>query len=377
MGFHILVVDDEPDLEVLVRQKFRRQIKEGSYRFSFASQGEEAWQMLQQEAADLVLTDINMPKMDGLTLLSHLMDITTPLKTVVISAYGDMKNIRTAMNRGAFDFLVKPIDFADLEITLQRGLEQVSLLRRMSEQQKELQAAWTIQQSILPKTLPDLRGLEVSAHYLPMNQIGGDMYDFAYPGPGELGVFIADVSGHGVPAALIASMLKLAFTMLHAHLRHPGRLLEELNRIMQDKLNKAFFTASYAWIDLNQKQITLARAGHPSLLIHRRPDNQILSLHPRGGLMGWFDNLSCEEIKTGLLPGDRILFYTDGIIEAENSAQEFFGDQALEDFILCNSELKCEEFSRSLIQAVRLFDEDIDVTDDDITLLVLDVTEKE
>src|SRR5512135_2118371 len=117
MPVKILVVDDEPDLELLVRQKFRRHIREGQFNFVFARNGVEALQKLHDEPdIDLVLTDINMPEMDGLTLLVKLNELNLLLKAVIVSAYGDMENIRTAMNRGAADFLTKPIDFHDLEI---------------------------------------------------------------------------------------------------------------------------------------------------------------------------------------------------------------------------------------------------------------------
>ena len=114
MTAKILVVDDEPDLEDLVRQKFRRQIKDGSIAFGFARDGVEALAFLAENGDfDMVVSDINMPRMDGLTLLARLQDEATRFSTVIVSAYGDMANIRTAMNRGAFDFLTKPIDFAD------------------------------------------------------------------------------------------------------------------------------------------------------------------------------------------------------------------------------------------------------------------------
>src|SRR5215468_2824690 len=112
----ILVVDDEPDLETLVQQKFRHQIRDGRIKFLFAHDGAEALDMLgDRGSVDMVVSDINMPRMDGLTLLQKIQEGDDPLSTVIVSAYGDMTNIRTAMNRGAFDFLTKPIDFADLE----------------------------------------------------------------------------------------------------------------------------------------------------------------------------------------------------------------------------------------------------------------------
>jgi len=126
----ILVVDDEPDLETLVQQKFRRQIRDGQVRFLFARDGAEALEMLENRGGvDMVVSDINMPRMDGLTLLQRIQEGDDPLSTVIVSAYGDMTNIRTAMNRGAFDFLTKPIDFADLETTINKTLRHIEILR--------------------------------------------------------------------------------------------------------------------------------------------------------------------------------------------------------------------------------------------------------
>ncbi len=138
----ILVVDDEPDLEDLVRQKFRRQIRDGAFAFHFARDGVEA---LEQVAAhddiDLVVTDINMPRMDGLTLIEKLAGAERRLATVIVSAYGDMANIRTAMNRGAFDFLTKPIDFGDFETTVAKTLAHVGALREARQKQAEAERA--------------------------------------------------------------------------------------------------------------------------------------------------------------------------------------------------------------------------------------------
>ena len=118
----ILVVDDEPYLEILIKQKFRKQIRSNQYQFVFAGNGREALSTLQStEDVDIVLSDINMPEMDGLTLLTHLNEQSPLVKSVIVSAYGDMANIRTAMNRGAFDFITKPIDFSDLSITVEKN----------------------------------------------------------------------------------------------------------------------------------------------------------------------------------------------------------------------------------------------------------------
>jgi adenylate cyclase len=126
----ILVVDDEPDLEALILQKFRRQLRDGDFAFLFARDGVEALETASRHPGiDLVLADINMPRMDGLTLLARLQEADDPLATVIVSAYGDMANIRTAMNRGAFDFLTKPIDLADLDATVAKTLRHVAAFR--------------------------------------------------------------------------------------------------------------------------------------------------------------------------------------------------------------------------------------------------------
>ena len=141
MPARILVVDDEPDLELLVRQKFRRQVRQQEFDLAFARNGDEALSLLEADHGfDLVLTDINMPGVDGLTLLSHLNTQYPALKVIVVSAYGDMSNIRGAMNRGAFDFVTKPIDFQDLELTIDKTLQLVRQLQERQQLQREAAA---------------------------------------------------------------------------------------------------------------------------------------------------------------------------------------------------------------------------------------------
>jgi adenylate cyclase len=138
----ILVVDDEPDLEALVQQRFRRQIRGGEFGFRFARDGAEALDLIAGgDLFDMVLSDINMPRMDGLTLLEKIQEADDPLSTVIVSAYGDMANIRTAMNRGAFDFITKPIDFTDLETTIRKTLAHIERLRDAKRRQAEAERA--------------------------------------------------------------------------------------------------------------------------------------------------------------------------------------------------------------------------------------------
>lgn len=134
----ILVVDDEEDLKILIKQRFRQKIRQNEYEFVFAENGRHALeQLIEHKDVDLILSDINMPEMDGLTLLSKLSEQNSLLKSVMVSAYGDMENIRTAMNRGAFDFITKPIDFKDLEITIEKTIAHVATIKKTLQAVKE------------------------------------------------------------------------------------------------------------------------------------------------------------------------------------------------------------------------------------------------
>ena len=206
----ILVVDDEPDLEVLVRQKFRRRIRRGEFEFTFAQNGVEALERLAENPGiEMILSDINMPRLDGLSLLNALGEQNPDIRAVMVSAYGDMENIRTAMNRGAFDFVTKPIDFEDLETTIDKTLRHARVMREALTSQdqlialrRELNLARSMQLSILPTTFPSNAEFEMHGSVTPAKEVGGDFYDFYRLEDGEIGVVIADVSGKGVPAAL-------------------------------------------------------------------------------------------------------------------------------------------------------------------------------
>ena len=191
----ILVVDDEPDLENLVKQRMRREIRRGNYEFVFAQNGVEALERLNEDGRiDMVLTDINMPEMDGLTLLEQIPSVDPNVRSVVVSAYGDMKNIRTAMNRGAFDFVTKPIDFDDFRLTIKRTLEHLVMLREALEARdnliairSDLNLAGKMQQAILPKKFPRSDAFEVFANMEAARDVGGRLLRRDYAARGVCG----------------------------------------------------------------------------------------------------------------------------------------------------------------------------------------------
>jgi len=190
MAIKILCVDDEPDWEFLIKQKFRKRIRSNEFVFFFALNGKEALQLLDlHDDIGIVISDINMPVMDGLTLLNEIIQLKRPfLKVIIVSAYGDMENIRTAMNMGAFDFLTKPIDFKDLEITIEKTLNNVTYLKKADKEHKNLVAiqqdlitAKKIQQSFIPNNFPafpERKDIDIYGLMNAAKNVGGDLYDF-------------------------------------------------------------------------------------------------------------------------------------------------------------------------------------------------------
>jgi adenylate cyclase len=200
MTARILVVDDEPDLEALIVQRFRRQVRAGELSFCFAADGVAALAMLAEDAGiDMVLTDINMPRMDGLTLLQNIQAGADHKATVIVSAYGDMSNIRTAMNRGAFDFLTKPIDFADLEATIAKTLRSLEQLRDLQRRQQEAERARVqLARYFSPAVALSLAAAEDPALLAPQRR--------------EVTALFTDIAGftslaEGLPPAEIAALL--------------------------------------------------------------------------------------------------------------------------------------------------------------------------
>ena len=206
MSIKILVVDDEPDVPLLIKQRFRAQIKDKQIEFLFAANGVEALQALDADPdVDMVLSDINMPEMDGLTLLGKVTERGPLPKTVMVSAYGDLDNIRAAMNRGAFDFVTKPIDFADLQATIDKTRNELALLKNAMRSRdelvglrRELEIAASIQRSLLPRGMPagaPAGAFDIHADVVPATEVGGDFYDYFMVEPHRLGFVVADVSG--------------------------------------------------------------------------------------------------------------------------------------------------------------------------------------
>ncbi len=382
MGIKILFVDDEPDLELLVRQKFRRQIRDGEYEFVFARNGVQALEKLHEDAEIcIVLTDINMPEMDGLTLLMRLNECNELLKAVVISAYGDLGNIRTAMNRGAFDFLTKPIDFQDLEITMHKTLKIVAELRQAAQDhnqlvaiQREMDIARKLQQSILPKAFSPFSHaplVDLHAVMVPAQDVGGDFYDFFFLDQNRLALVIADVCGKGVPASLFMMMSRTLLKSQAILGLSPSECLHQVNNYLcADNSAEMFVTLFYGIFDARTGTLEYSSGGHnPPFTI--RNGGTVEVLPRRGGTaLGVFENSTYQAGSITLAPNDSLILYTDGVTEAEDKSGAFYGTERFSTFLASMAGLPASRVTRAVLDDVHAFASGARQSDD-ITALAL------
>jgi phosphoserine phosphatase RsbU/P len=342
----ILVVDDETDIEPLIKQKFRRQIRDKTYSFIFAVNGLEALaRIVEYPEIGIILSDINMPEMDGLTLLTKLKELKNPkLKTVIVSAYGDMDNIRTAMNRGAFDFITKPVDFEDLEITINKTLEEIKMVRQsMAEHdqlisiQKDLTTAKEIQQAILPKVFPPFptqNKFDIFASMVPATEVGGDFYDFFLIDEERVGFVVGDVSGKGIPAAIFMAVSRTLIRATGIKGFTTSECMDYVNNLLcNESTSSMFVTVFYGILNIAKGEIEYINAGHnPPYLLSPSGVTKVGTTH--GIALGVIEKTHYTSETFKIRPGEKLFLYTDGITEAFNKEEVAYGAERLENLLL-------------------------------------------
>jgi len=379
----IMVVDDEVDLEPLIRQRFRRQIRSGEYDFVFAHNGLDALaKLLENPDIGVILSDINMPEMDGLTLLLKLKELKNPsLKTVVVSAYGDMENIRMAMNRGAFDFLTKPISFEDLEITINKTLEEILLQRKailehdqLISIQRDLNVAREIQQGILPQVFPpfpDRKDFEIFASMVAAKEVGGDFYDFFMIDNDRLGFVIGDVSGKGIPAAIFMAVSRTLIRATGLKGMPTGECLYYVNNLLcNESISCMFVTVFYSIINLKTGIVEYTNAGHnPPYILNEKGELKVI---PTTGdiILGVFEDQKYATHQVQLQAGEGVLLFTDGVTEAFNIQAEAYGEARLESLLNTIRNCNPNQVVNTVIEDVNQFAKGVPQSDD-ITLLFM------
>jgi sigma-B regulation protein RsbU (phosphoserine phosphatase) len=365
MAYKILIVDDEPDLELLVRQKFRQAVREGRFELCFAHNGKEALQLIEQDSGiDLVLSDINMPVMDGLTLLARLQGVERQLKPIVVSAYGDMQNIRTAMNRGAHDFVTKPIDFQDLEVTINNTLHTVDSLKQAKREreqllsiQQELTVASRIQLSILPRTFPafpNRTDFDLFAEMIPAKDVGGDFYDFFLIDEDRLALVIGDVCGKGVPAAIFMAVSRTLLRATALQKLSAGPCLQYVNSILFAQSDGLFVTTFYGILNTRTGDLEYSSGGHTPPFLLSEGNVTLLNSQPAFP-PGMLDEAEYETWHRQLRPGETILLYTDGVTEARDRLGNFFSEQGAETYLREAAGRSPRDLVHGLVAEVRKF----------------------
>jgi sigma-B regulation protein RsbU (phosphoserine phosphatase) len=380
----ILSVDDEAPVELMMRHHFRRKIRSGEYEFFFARNGLEALAVLANTPdIEIILCDINMPEMDGLTLLAKVNEMHNPaMRVIMVSAYGDMTNIRQAMNNGAFDFATKPIDMDDLARTIEKAIEQIHYVHESQKEHTQLESlkedlisAKEIQQSFLPMAFPpfpeESDKLDIYASMTAAKDIGGDFYDFFRIDDDHIVLVIADVCGKGIPAALFMAVSR---TIIHSKGMQgvsAAECLTESNRLLANStVNYMFVTVFYAIFNTKTGLVTYSNAGHnPPHIV--RAGGTIEQLPMEGQFMvGAFEEEVYTDKTLQLDHGDTLVMFTDGVTEATDSTNRPFGTERLDNILSSVADKSSREIVEAIKAGITDFVEDAEQTDD-ITILAL------
>jgi serine phosphatase RsbU (regulator of sigma subunit) len=371
----LLLVDDAP-----ANIQVANAILKDDYRVRVATSGAKALELVKAKPAPgLVLLDVEMPEMDGYEVCRRLKadPETRDIPVIFLTGKTEAEDETRGFSVGAVDYVHKPFSPSVVKarvhthLALRETREQ--LATRLAAIQHELEMARKIQLSILPREVPHVEGVEVAARYVPMTSVAGDFYDFIPVDDRRFGALVADVSGHGVPAALVASMLKIALAAQSPHASDPAKVLSGLNQALCGKFESHFVTAAYLYVDAETGTIDYAGAGHPPLVLYGRSSGAARAIQKNGLFLGMFPVAKYESIRVPIARGDRCAAYTDGISEARSPGQEEFGTQRLQALLETSPELPSGAFADHVLESVNGWTgrSAAEGHDDDITLLVI------
>lgn len=350
----LLLVDDVPD-----NLQAANAILKDEYKIRIATSGAKALELAgMQPPPNLILLDVMMPEMDGYEVCARLKSNpeTRDIPVIFLTGLTEASDETRGFEVGAVDYIHKPFSPAVVKARVRTHLMLRQARQQLAGQLKaindELEMARQIQLSILPAETPHMDGLDVSARYVPMSSVAGDFYDFIRVDSKHLGILIADVSGHGLSAALIASMLQVALTAQHGRADDPGRVLSGLNQCLCGKFQTHFVTAAYIFVDLEKHTLHYAGAGHPPLIMWSQSAAAAKEICENGLVLGQFPEADYDAVKLQAGPGDCFLLYTDGIPEARNPSEQQFGSERLRAFLGSNSSLAGKALVDKLLDEV-------------------------
>ncbi len=369
--YNLLCIDDSK----LNRVFINKTLSPLNINFFEAENGIKGLEMLPLRDYDLILLDIVMPEMDGFGFLKefHKRDRKEFIPVILMTGLDDLNSKIKGLNIGADDYLVKPLNEEEL---IARVFSLLRLKKANSELyqknqliKRELEAAKKIQQYIIPDNFEFIDHPQISGIYLPIEDIGGDFFDCYKFDEDKSAFLIADVTGHGIPAALTMTMAKMLFSIYAEKFVNTSDLMREINKQLRGTLlDMQYITAFYLIYENSTKTLTYSNAGHTRPLYFKSAKNQVIALDSFGWFIGISDDTEYEEKKMTVMSGDRLFLYTDGITEAKNNDGEEFGEMRLAKFIKNNSDLHGKDFCNSLLDT---FNRYIDgaVINDDIAFL--------
>jgi serine phosphatase RsbU (regulator of sigma subunit) len=372
----ILIVDDTPINLGVISGALK-----DTYKTKVATNGEKALAIASSEdKPDLILLDVMMPVMDGYEVCRRLKanSATQSIPVIFLTGQTGTEDETRGFEVGAVDYIHKPFSEAVVKarvhthLMLREAHEQIA--RQLVEINLELEMARQIQLSILPSDTPKIPGLDIVARYLPMTSVAGDFYDFIILDDKRVGILVADVSGHGLPSALIASMLQVALTAQVAHASEPERVLSGLNQALCGKFERNFVTAAYVFVDMERKLMTYAGAGHPPLLFSRKSTGKVSAVSENGLFLGMFPEATYSSLELPVQAEDRVVLYTDGIPETTSPSEQEFGTARFIEFMEINQSLTVDQFADGLLDELSRWSEQPrgQGQQDDITVVTID-----
>jgi sigma-B regulation protein RsbU (phosphoserine phosphatase) len=375
----ILVVDADEDSALLFNQRFREAVRTGKYALVFAHHGAQALACLEDtdHPVDLMLTDINIPGVSGLELMSTVRDRGLGCKAILVTSYGDTDNIRLAMNHGACDFCTRPLDFQDLERAMDRALAVLAQERSARKNRddlqgirQELEVSSRLQQSILPRVFPDHPAVDLYACMTAAKDIGGDLYDFFWLDENRLGFAIADVSGKNISAALYMAITRTLIKSMAFLEPEPDACLMRANRALaQDNDACMFATAFYGVLDIRTGHMAYANAGHCAPLWLRGNGTVETPGEGRQGLaLGLTEDNPLQKESVTFAPGERFLLFTDGVLEAFSPQDEEYGGERTKRSALAHASGGSMPWVQGVVADVNAF-MDTAPQSDDLTVL--------
>lgn len=383
MSEKILFVDDEKDLKLIINQKYKKQIQTNIYEFFFAHNGIEALEVLKEHPEiSIILTDINMPEMDGLELLKNVTAMNKPLlKTIIISAYDDMKNIRSAMNNGASDFLTKPLDLNDLTITIENTINQlnqtrnhISINNQLTSIKQDLSVARRIQESFLPKFNSielDTKHVSVFGAMRSAFEVGGDFYDFFNLDDHRIGFVVGDVSGKGISAAMFMGVTRILLRSAGLLFQKSDECISYVNNVIcGDASDNIFVAVLYGILDMNSGDIDFTNAGHTAPFILKKDGTINCIPISNNTVVGVFEDYKYKNSTLKLQNGDMLFICTDGMTEAFNQDNVVYGKERLVNQLSQLIGQSPETIVNTLLQDVIKYEENTKQVDD-VTLLAV------